>query len=57
MKRLLIVASYIGLGLTLIPSFLVFGGRITLESNKVLMLFGTILWFVAASRWLGTDES
>lgn len=57
MKKLLMVASYIGLGLTLIPSFLVFSGSITLESNKVLMLLGTILWFVAASRWLGTDES
>jgi hypothetical protein len=57
MKKLLMVASYLGLGLTLIPSLLVFGGRITLESNKVLMLLGTIIWFVAASRWLGADES
>lgn len=57
MKKLLMVASYIGLGLTLIPSFLVFSGSVTLESNKALMLLGTILWFGAASRWLGTDES
>jgi len=57
MKKLLMVASYIGLGLTLIPSFLVFSGSITLESNKALMLLGTIVWFAAASRWLGTDES
>jgi len=57
MKKLLMVASLIGLGLTLIPSLLVFSGRITLESNKVLMLLGTIVWFVAASRWLGRDES
>jgi hypothetical protein len=57
MKKVLIVASLIGLGLTLIPSFLVFTGSLTLESNKALMLLGTILWFVAASRWLGTDES
>ena len=57
MKKLLKAASLIGLGLTLIPSFLVFGGSITLDSNKVLMLLGTILWFVAGSRWLGTDES
>ena len=57
MKKLLMVASLIGLGLTLIPSFLVFSGRVTLESNKALMLLGTLLWFGAASRWLGTDES
>jgi len=57
MKKLLMVASCVGLGLTLIPSFLVFAGRITLESNKMLMLLGTIVWFVAASQWLGTDET
>ena len=57
MKKLLMVASYIGLGLTVIPSFGVFSGSITLESSKALMLLGTILWFGAASRWLGTDES
>ncbi len=56
MKKLIMAASWIGLGLTLIPSFLVFSGRLTLESNKALMLFGTIVWFAAASRWLGKDE-
>jgi len=57
MKKLLVAASWMGLGLTLIPSFLVFGGSLTLDSNKALMLLGTILWFAAASSWLGTDES
>ena len=57
MKKLLIAASLMGLGLTLIPSFLVFSGSITLDSNKVLMLLGTIVWFAAGSRWLGRDES
>jgi hypothetical protein len=57
MKKLLVVASLVGLGLTLIPSFLVFSGALTLDSSKALMLLGTILWFLAASRWLGTDES
>jgi hypothetical protein len=56
MKKLLMAASHIGLGLTLIPSFLVFSGSITLESNKALMLLGTIVWFAAASGWLGKDE-
>jgi hypothetical protein len=57
MKKLIMAASLIGLGLTLIPSFLVFGGSLTLDSNNVLMLLGTIVWFVAGSRWLGTDEN
>jgi hypothetical protein len=57
MKKLLVVPSVIGLGLTLIPSFLVFAETMTLESNKVLMLLGTIVWFLAASSWLGIDEN
>jgi hypothetical protein len=57
MKKLLMVASSVGLGLTLIPSLLVFTGSITLESNKALMLLGTVVWFLAASRWLGSDGS
>jgi len=57
MKKILMAASLIGLGLTLMPSFLVFSGSISLESNKALMLFGTLLWFLAASTWLGKDES
>jgi hypothetical protein len=57
MKKLLMVASLVGLGLTLIPSFLLLSGSITPASNKTLMLLGTLLWFAAASSWLGTDES
>ncbi len=57
MKKLRVVVACIGLGLTVIPSFLVFAGSITLDSSKFLMLLGTILWFAAASSWLGADEN
>jgi hypothetical protein len=56
MKLLLKPISYIGLLLTLIPSFLVFTGNISLDSCKMLMLIGTIVWFVSAPSWMNKAE-
>ena len=46
------IVSFICLGLTIIPAFLVFFQKITLENNKLLMLVGTIGWFVTAPLWM-----
>lgn len=56
MKVLLIILSVIGLGLTIIPSILVFIQDISLESHKQLMLVGMILWFAAAPFWIKEQE-
>jgi hypothetical protein len=42
------ILSYLGLGLTLLPSFLVFSGKIGWNLHVHLMLAGMILWFVFA---------
>ena len=52
MKRLLIVVSFISLAMTIVPAFLVFTQRISMEQNKLLMLIGTIGWFVTAPYWM-----
>ena len=52
MKSLLKIVSLIGLLATIIPSFLVFWGVISLDSNKVLMIIGTLLWFSTAPFWM-----
>ncbi len=52
MKLLVKFISYISLGLTLIPSFLVFTGNISLDSSKILSFVGTIVWFVSAPSWM-----
>jgi len=52
MKIILKIVSLIGLGLTLIPSFLVFAGTIEFESNKILMFVGTLLWFTTVPFWM-----
>jgi hypothetical protein len=56
MKPLLKFISYIGLGLTLIPSFLVFTGNISLDSSKIFMFVGTIIWFLFAPSWMNKAE-
>ncbi|MEN8192941.1 MAG: hypothetical protein ABFS12_08995 [Bacteroidota bacterium] len=52
MRPLLKIISLIGLLVTIIPSFLVFTGVITLDNNKLLMVLGTILWFSTAPFWM-----
>lgn len=42
------VLSYVGLGLTLVPSFLVFYGQIDWSLHAHLMLAGMFLWFIFA---------
>lgn len=56
MKRLVKLISYISLGLTLIPSFLVFTGNISLDSSKMLTFVGTIIWFASAPSWMNKVE-
>ncbi len=57
MKYLLKIGSFVGLGLTVIPAFLVFSGTLTWETHASLMAVGAILWFVTAPFWLLKDRS
>jgi hypothetical protein len=52
MKRVLKIVSLIGLLATIIPSFLVFADIIALDTNKLLMIVGTLLWFISAPLWM-----
>lgn len=52
MKTLTKLISVIGLGLTIVPAFLVFFQKITLQRHYNLMLIGTILWFISAPFWM-----
>ena len=46
------IISFVGLGLTLVPAFLVYQGVIDLDTNKNLMLLGTLIWFSTAPYWI-----
>jgi hypothetical protein len=52
MKKILIIISFIGLVLTLLPSFLVFANAISWDTYLLLMNVGTIMWFVSAPFWM-----
>ncbi len=52
MKKILIVISFIGLILTILPSFLVFKTLITMEVHFWLMAAGMVLWFSTAPFWM-----
>ena len=41
--------SFIGLALTVLPSFWVFSGKIEWDLHARLMLIGMVLWFVFAT--------
>ena len=55
-NMLLKIISFIGLLLTLIPSFLVFLKGIELETSKYLMLLGTLLWFGSSPFWMNKSK-
>jgi hypothetical protein len=48
MRNFFKIVAYLGLGLTLIPSLLVWSEIIDLSMNKVIMLMGTLIWFGCA---------
>lgn len=52
MQTILKILSYVGLLLTVVPSFLVFSGAIELSFHKTLMLIGMLLWFSTAPFWM-----
>ncbi|AWX43243.1 hypothetical protein HME9304_00230 [Flagellimonas maritima] len=48
--------SYMGLVLTLVPSFLVFMQAMELELYKNLMLLGTLIWCATAPFWVNKSK-
>jgi hypothetical protein len=52
MKTILMIVSFLCLALTLVPSFLVFSGSLTLDENKNLVAIGTLGWFVTCPFWM-----
>ncbi|SMO48939.1 hypothetical protein [Fodinibius sediminis] len=56
MKTLLVLLSIAGLALTVIPSVLVFSQGLSLETHKLLMLAGMLMWFITAPFWMKEQE-
>lgn len=52
MTPLLKALSFLGLGLTAVPAFLVFAEVIVWDTHATLMLVGTLLWFATSPFWM-----
>jgi len=57
MRTLTIIISFIGLAMTIIPSFLVLIGEASMDLNKNLMLIGTLLWFGTVPFWMNKKKT
>lgn len=57
MKNLLKPISYLGLAITVAAPLLVWAGKISIETNKTLLIIGMILWFGTAICWIKHDPS
>ena len=55
MKTILAILSWVSLLLLVAAPILFYVGRVSLETNKVLMLLATIIWFASAPGWMGRD--
>jgi hypothetical protein len=56
MQLLLRLISYFGLVLTVVPSFLMFAGRIDRPVYLNLLIAGMILWFGSGVFWIKKDH-
>ena len=48
MRLIVYVIAFFGLILTIVPSVLVFYGRMSMSMNTQLLFIGMILWFIFA---------
>jgi hypothetical protein len=56
MKSLLKIASVIGLVLSIVPPVLFFLGQIELDSMKLWMGIGMLVWMVTAPFWINRQQ-
>jgi len=51
-KRILQSVSFAGLILSIVPAMLMFGGTLSREAYRQLMVLGMIMWFSTAVFWI-----
>ena len=55
-KLILQIISFIGLALSILPAFLLFGGMLAKDTYLQLMIVGMVLWFGMALFWIKPDH-
>lgn len=57
MKTALRLVSYLGLALSVVPSLLVWAGKIDMSTNYMLLNVGMFLWFGSAVFWIKREKT
>lgn len=57
MKKLIPIISLAGLALVIVPACLYLAGVMDKPQMKMLMLAGTLLWFLSAPLWMGKKHT
>ena len=55
-RRILQTISFLGLMVSVLPAFLVFGGVVSRQTHLHLMLLGMAMWFGTATFWIRRDH-
>ena len=55
-KLILKTISYLGLAVSLLAAFLVFGGVVSRQTYLWLMILGMVMWFGTATFWIKRDH-
>ena len=50
------IISITGLALNIIPALLTFNDIISFDHYKILMLAGTLMWFLTAPFWINRNQ-
>lgn len=56
MKKIMEIISYLSLALLVATPVLFFAEKVSLQTNKNLMLAATIVWFSSALFWMGREK-
>ena len=56
MKKIAEIISYLALVLVVVAPSLFYAEKITLQTNKTLMLIATVVWFASALCWMGREK-
>ena len=56
MRAILQIISLLALIALTLPSVLFLAGRLELDTVKWIMILATIVWFVATTPWMWTDN-
>ena len=56
MDKILKALSVVGLVLSILPAFLTFYGVVSFQQYTLLLMIGTVLWFVSAPSWINKEH-